>query len=80
MFLDHTRVPQGNTIAELSLWVAVMLTVLRTLAKNGVDAQAWLLSWLTACVEYSQAPPEDLSPWLPWSMGADRLWDFTVSS
>ena len=70
----------GSDSKEGARLTAVMLTVLRTLAKTGLDAQTWLHSWLTACAENGQAPPEDLTPWLPWSMDADRLRDFTVSS
>ena len=70
----------GSDSKEGARLTAVMLTVLRTLAKTGLDAQTWLHSWLTACAENGQAPPEDLTPWLPWSMDADRLRDFTVAS
>ena len=38
----------GSDSKEGARLTAVMLTVLRTLAKTGLDAQTWLHSWLTA--------------------------------
>ncbi len=37
-----------------------------------IDPLRWLEAWLAACAERGGRAPEDLSPWLPWSMGAER--------
>ena len=39
---------------------------------NGIDVRHWLKEWLTACAENGGEPPDDLSPWLPWSMSEER--------
>ena len=35
---------------------------------NGID----VLRWLDACAANGGRVPEDLSPWLPWSMSDER--------
>ena len=96
VFVEHSRVPMDNNIAESALrgaavarkvsfgsdseerarTSAILYTVLGTLSKNGIDILSWLKGWLTACAEDGSSPPEDLSPWLPWSMSEQRLRDF----
>ena len=39
---------------------------------NGVDVLRWLTAWLSACADNGGRAPGDLSPWLPWSMDAER--------
>lgn len=55
--------------AELT---AMMYSVVGTLAMNGIDVRRWLEEWLTACAKHGGHPPQDLSPWLPWSMSEAR--------
>ena len=55
--------------AELT---AMMYSVVGTLAMNGIDVRRWLEQWLNACAHNGGNPPQDLSPWLPWSMSAAR--------
>ena len=43
-----------------------------TLALNGIDVLHWLEAWLEACAKNAGRPPDDLSPWLPWSMNEER--------
>ena len=31
-----------------------------------------LEAWLSACADRGGRPPDDLAPWLPWSMDAPR--------
>ncbi|MDE0476101.1 MAG: transposase, partial [Gammaproteobacteria bacterium] len=58
---------------------AAMYSVLGTLAMNGIDVLRWLEAWLEACAENGGQPPEDLSPWLPWTMSEERRRGFTAS-
>ena len=51
---------------------AVMHSVLGTVGMNGLDVLRWLRAWLDACAKNGGRPPGDLSPWLPWSMNAER--------
>ena len=53
-------------------FTAMMYSVAGTLAINGIDVRRWLREWLTACAENGGRPPDDLSPWLPWSMSQER--------
>ena len=49
-----------------------MYSVIGTLTLNGIDVPHWLKAWLTACADNGGCAPDDLSPWLPWSMDAER--------
>ena len=49
-----------------------MYTVFCTLAMNRIDVRRWLTDWLGACAENGRSPPEDLRPWLPWTMSEER--------
>ena len=60
-------------------FTAMMYSVAGTLAINGIDVQRWLKEWLTACAENGGQPPDDLSPWLPWSMSEERRRELTAS-
>ena len=51
---------------------------LSTLSMNGNDVLRWLNAWLTACAENGRRPPDDLSPWLPWTMSEKRRRELTV--
>ena len=57
---------------------AMMYSVVGTLALNGIDVLRWLEAWLAACAENGGRPPDDLSPWLPWSMSEERKHEFTA--
>ena len=59
-------------------FTAIMYSVLGTLSMNGIDVLRWLEAWLTACAENARQPPDDLSPWLPWSMSEERRRAFTA--
>ncbi len=47
---------------------ALMYSVIGTLNLNGIDVRRWLDAWLAACAHNGGRPPDDLAPWLPWSM------------
>ncbi len=70
------KISFGSDSEEGARTSAILYTVLGTLSKNGIDILSWLKGWLTACAEDGRSPPEDLSPWLPWSMSEQRLRDF----
>ena len=53
-------------------FTAMMYSVTRSLEMNGIDVRRWLREWLTACAENGGKPPDDLKPWLPWSMSEER--------
>ena len=53
-------------------FTAMMYSVAGTLALNRIDVRRWLEEWLTACAKNGGNPPDDLEPWLPWSMSEDR--------
>ena len=51
---------------------ALMYSVVGTLNLNGIDVPRWLDAWLAACAHNGGRPPDDLAPWLPWSMEPAR--------
>ena len=53
-----------------------MYSVVGTLALNGMD----VLRWLEACAKNAGRAPDDLSPWLPWSMGEERRRAFMAAA
>ena len=61
-------------------FTALMYSVTGTLRLNGLDVPRWLDGWLAACARGGGRPPDDLSPWLPWSMDAARRSDMTATA
>ena len=66
------RLSFGSDSETGARFTAVMYSVIATLSLNGIDVLRWLEAWLTACAHNGGRPPDDLSPWLPWSMSEDR--------
>ena len=62
----------GSDSLEGARYSAMMYGIFETLRMNGIDVRKWLDDWLSACAGNGGQPPEDLSPWLPWSMDEDR--------
>ena len=62
----------GSDSEDGARFTAIMYSVVGTLSMNGIDILSWLDAWLAACVENDRKPPDDLSPWLPWSMSEER--------
>ena len=62
----------GSDSERGARFTAVMYSVAGTLSMNGIDVRRWLGEWLTACASNGGQAPDDLSPWLPWSMNASR--------
>ena len=66
------RLSFGSDSETGARFTALMYSVVATLATNGIDVRRWLEAWLRACAENGGRPPDDLSPWLPWSMSEER--------
>ena len=62
----------GSDSLEGARFSAAMQGILGTLRMNGIDVRRWLDDWLSACAGNGGRPPDDLTPWLPWSMDRDR--------
>ena len=62
----------GSDSENGARFTAMMYSVAGTLALNRIDVRRWLEEWLTACAKNGGNPPDDLEPWLPWSMSEDR--------
>ena len=73
------RLSFGSDSEKGAGFTATMYSVAGTLAINGIDVRRWLQEWLTACAENGGKPPDDLSPWLPWSMSEERRRELAAS-
>ena len=73
------RLSLGSDSEKGAGFTATMYSVAGTLAINGIDVRRWLGEWFTACAENGRRPPEDLSPWLPWSMSEERRLELAAS-
>ena len=66
------RLSFGSDSETGARFTALMYSVVATLKTNGIDVRRWLETWLRACAENGGRPPDDPSPWLPWSMSEER--------
>ena len=66
------RLSFGSDSEAGARFTATMYSAVGTLELNGVDVLRWLAAWLSACADNGGRAPDDLSPWLPWSMDAER--------
>ena len=73
------RLSFGSDSKVGARFTAMMYSVVGTLKMNGIDILRWLEAWLTACARNGGKPPDDLSPWLPWSMSEERRRSFTAT-
>ena len=73
------RLSFGSDSETGAQFTALTYSVLGTLALNRIDVLRWLGAWLGACAENGGRPPDDLSPWLPWSMDEERRRVLTAS-
>ena len=83
VFIDRPDVPMDNNLIE---WIHRDPVIERKLSFGsdslagarysammyGIDVRKWLDDWLSACAGNGGQPPDDLSPWLPWSMDEHR--------
>ena len=72
------RLSFGSDSEDGAEFTATMYSVIGTLVLNGIDVLRWLEAWLEACAKNGGRPPDDLSPWLPWSMSEERRREFTA--
>ena len=72
------RLSFGSDSEKGAKFTAMMYSVAGTLAMNGIDVRRWLEAWLTACAESGGEPPDDLEPWLRWSMSEERRRELTA--
>ena len=65
-----------NYYGSGSLWsaqlAATLFSIVQTLVLWGINPRHWLRCYLEACADHGGCPPQDLSPFLPWSMDAAR--------
>lgn len=66
------RLSFGSDSGTGARFTALMYSVAGTLNLNRIDVLRWLEAWLSACADHGGRPPDDLTPWLPWSMAAPR--------
>ena len=66
------RLSFGSDSETGARFTVLMYSVVSTLATNGIDVRRWVEAWLQACAKNGGQPPDDLSPWLPWSMSEER--------
>ena len=72
------RLSFGSNSEDGAKFTATMYSVIGTLSMNGIDVPRWLEAWLDACAKNGGKPPDDLSPWLPWTMSEARRRKFTA--
>ena len=70
------RLSFGSDSEDGADFTAAMYSVIGTLVLNGIDVRRWLEAWLEACAKNGCEPPDDLSPWLPWTMSEGRRREF----
>ena len=65
-----------NYYGSGSQWSAYLMaglfTLLKTILLWKLDPRHWLTAFLTACAENGGKTPDDLTPFLPWSMSEER--------
>ena len=72
------RLSFGSNSEDGAKFTAIMYSVIGTLSMNGIDVLRWLEAWLKACAKNGGKPPDDLSPWLPWTMSEERRRKFSA--
>ena len=70
------RLSHGSDSVKGAAFTATLYTVVGTLSMNGINVLRWLEAWLTECASNGGKPPDDLSPWLPWTMSEQRRREF----
>ena len=73
------RLSFGSDSEDGARFTAMMYSTIGTLALNGIAVLRWLEAWLETCAKNAGRPPDDLSPWLPWSMSEERRGSFMAA-
>jgi len=65
-----------NYYGSGSLWsarlAAMLFATLQTLGLWGINTRHWLTAYLNACVDNGRKAPQEMAPFLPWSMDEAR--------
>jgi transposase len=65
-----------NYYGSGSIWsadlAAMLFSILQTLVLWGINPRHWLTSYLSACADKGGRAPQDIAPFLPWSMDDTR--------
>ena len=65
-----------NYYGSGALWsgrlAAMLFSLFATLSMAGLNARSWLTDYLESCAEGGGQAPSDISPFLPWTMPAER--------
>jgi len=65
-----------NYYGSGSIWsaqlAAMLFSILQTLVLWGINPRHWLTRYLSACAENGPGAPQDIAPFLPWSMDETR--------
>ena len=67
------KISGGSFSAAGAELTAQILSLSRTLELHQIPVRHWLQDYLQHCAEQGGQPPDNLAPWLPWSMRPDRL-------
>jgi transposase len=71
-----------NSYGSGSVWAgemaAVLFSVLQTLCLWNINPRVWLRAYLQACADGGGRPPAELSGFLPWQMGQQRLKEWSL--
>ncbi|MBF0470131.1 MAG: hypothetical protein HQL48_02020 [Gammaproteobacteria bacterium] len=52
---------------------AFLFSLFQTLALWGIPVRSWLQTYLQACADNGGQPPEDITPYLPWSLAESPI-------
>jgi transposase len=73
-----------NSYGSAAVWsgelAAVLFSVLQTLCLWNLNPRVWLNAYLQACADAGGQAPADLSGFLPWQMGEERLKAWSLES
>jgi transposase len=65
-----------NYYGSGALWsgrlAAILFSLFATLSMAGLNVRTWLTDYLRSCAESGGRAPSDISPFLPWTMPAER--------
>ena len=65
-----------NYYGSGSIWsaqlAAMLFSILQTWVLWGINPRHWLTRYLDACAEHGGSAPQDIDPFLPWSMDETR--------
>jgi len=77
-------VARKNFYGSGSLWAgrltATMFSLVATLKHWKLNPQRWLTAYFESCAAAGGKPPEDIQPFLPWNLSAERKATFATPS